>query len=83
MTQNNSNKTINVTGFGFFKNQEIYPSRVEIDGMTYCFLDAGLRCTVRRAGRLCRIFTLTDGPRQFRLRQDGRTGVWTLLSVCS
>ncbi len=77
----NINKTVNVTAFGFRKNQELYPQRIEVDGKTVSFVDSGISCHVQRAGHLSKILTLTDGLQQFRLRSDDRGGVWTLLSM--
>ena len=65
----------------FGKNFTAYPSRVEIDGVSYSFIDAGLSLTVCRRGVVSHILTLSDGLKQFRLRGDSRGSTWTLLSV--
>ncbi len=75
------NKTVNVTALRFSKSLVAYPARVECDGRTYEFVDAGLSLTVRSEGAISKILTLTDGLQQFRLRSDGRSSDWTLVSI--
>ena len=75
------NKQVQVTAVGFKKNMSAYPRQMEFEGKTYDFIDAGLRCLVRRGRRLSQILTLSDGHQQFRLRSDNHGGLWTLLSV--
>lgn len=75
------NKTVNVTAMKFDRNFSAYPTKMELDGNVYTFVDAGLSLTVRRRGQVSRILTLSDGLQQFRLRSDGRGGAWTLLSM--
>ena len=58
-----------------------YPRRVEYEGTTYDFIDAGISCIVRSGEHIAQILTLTDGRSQFRLRSDNRGGRWTLLSI--
>ena len=77
----NINKTVNVTAFRFAKNQRMYPQRIEVDGHSYEFLDSGICCNVRSDGKLSQLLSTTDGLRQFKLRSDGRGGLWTLLSM--
>lgn len=75
------NKQVNITAMGFKKNLMAYPRRMEFDGRTYDFIDAGLSCVVSRSGGMAQILTLTDGFMQFRLRSDNYGGSWTLLSM--
>lgn len=81
MTKTIINKEVNVTRVGFKKNLMAYPRRVEYEGNTYDFIDAGISCIVRSGEHIAQILTLTDGHSQFRLRSDERGSVWTLLSM--
>ena len=75
------NEQVLVTVMGFKKDLAAYPRRIEYQGATYDFLDAGLRCLIRHGGRIAEIVTLSDGRADFRLRSDNRGGNWTLLSI--
>ena len=75
------NEQVLVTVMGFKKDLAAYPSRMEYQGATYDFLDAGLRCLVRHGERIAEILTLSDGRSHFRLRSDNHGGNWTLLSI--
>ena len=81
MNRNNINEQVNVTAMGFKKDLAVYPRRIEYQGSTYDFIDAGLRCLIRQGGRIAEILTLTDGSVNFRLRSDNRGSSWTLLSI--
>ena len=78
---NNINKTVTVTAVGFNRDLSVVPRQIEFDGTVYDFVDKGLACIIRRGDRLSRILTMTDGRKQFRLRSDNRSGLWTLLSI--
>jgi hypothetical protein len=75
------NEQVHVTAMGFKDNLRAYPRRMEYQGSTYEFLDAGLRCLVRHGERIAEILTLSDGRSDFRLRSDNHGGNWTLLSI--
>lgn len=81
MTKTIINKEVSVTRVGFKKNLMAYPRRVEYEGTTYDFIDAGISCIIRSGEHIAQILTLTDGHAQFRLRSDNRGGAWTLLSI--
>ena len=81
MTKTIINEEVSVTRVGFKKNLMAYPRRVEYEGTTYDFIDAGISCIVRSGEQIAQILTLTDGRSQFRLRSDNRGGRWTLLSI--
>jgi len=81
MTKTIINQPVNITHFGFKKGLRLYPRQMEYEGKTYSFVDAGLSCVVRHGERITQIMTLSDGHTQFRLRSDGRGGLWTLLSI--
>lgn len=75
------NKPVIITALGFRKDNLAYPRRMEYEGTSYRFIDAGLSCIVRRGGLVAQIMTMTDGHKQFKLRSDNRGGSWTLLSM--
>ncbi len=73
------NSPVSVTALGFGRNMRTYPRRMEFQGITYDFIDAGLRATLGGGERATSIFTMTDGARDFRLKSDGSS--WTLLGI--
>jgi hypothetical protein len=73
------NSPISVTSLGFGRGMRSFPRRIEYDGASYDFVDAGLHTTIASGGRVRHIFTMTDGSRHYRLRSDGSG--WTLLSM--
>jgi hypothetical protein len=75
------NKPVTITAVGFKKNVAAYPRRMEYEGSSYSFLDAGLSCVIRKGERVAEILTLTDGIKQFRLKSDNRGGNWMLLDI--
>lgn len=75
------NKPVIITALGFRKGLFAYPKRMEFDGASYDFIDAGLSCVVRHGERIVQVLTMTDGHQQFKLRSDNRGGSWTLLSM--
>lgn len=77
------NEQVAITAMGFRKNLAAYPRRMEFQGATYNFIDAGLRCLVRQGSRIAEIITLSDGISEYCLRTDNNGGNWTLLSIVS
>ncbi|MDK2899197.1 MAG: hypothetical protein PWQ10_384 [Patescibacteria group bacterium] len=83
MSRIHINKPVAVTSVGFRKNLGVYPRRIEFQGVTYDFIDAGLRCLVRHGERIAEIITLSDGITDYFLRTDNCGGDWTLLGKTS
>ena len=81
MKESKTSKRVNVTSVGFRKNLAAYPRQMEMDGVTINFIDAGLRCLVKRGGRIAEILTLSDGKVNFCLRTLDCGNHWTLLNV--
>jgi hypothetical protein len=77
------NEQVIVTAMGFRKNLVAYPRRMEYRGATYNFIDAGLRCLVRRGEKIIEVITLSDGSANYRLRSCNQGNDWTLLSIAS
>lgn len=74
------NSPVSITAIGFGPHMEPIPKRMEWRGRTYCFVDRGIRATIRRGETIWNTVTMSDGDQNFCLRQNG--GLWTLLSVC-
>lgn len=83
MTRKDINLPVTVTAVGFRKNLIAYPRRIEFDGDTYSFIDAGLRCLVQSGSKIAEIFTLSDGVNEYCLKSENNDGRWTLLSIAS
>lgn len=81
MANTTINSPVDVTAMGFGRDMRAYPRRIEFEGKTYSFIDAGLRTVIRKGERIAQILTMTDGAEQFRLRSDNHGGSWTLLSI--
>ena len=79
--QTTINHPVTITAMGFGRDMRAYPRRMEYQGSTYDFIDAGLRLVVRSGERIAEILTLSDGASQFRLKSDNHGGSWTLLSI--
>ncbi|NTW61349.1 hypothetical protein HGB24_01500 [Candidatus Saccharibacteria bacterium] len=75
------NEQVVVTAMGFRKNLAAYPRRMEYKGQTYNFIDAGLRCLIRKGSQIAEIITLSDGESDYRLYSDNHGANWTLLSI--
>ena len=78
--KNTINSPVDVTAIGFGHGMRAYPRRIQFEGVTYDFIDAGLRTVIRSGERISQIFTMTDGRQSYRLKSEGNS--WTLLSVC-
>lgn len=75
------NKPVTITAMKFGRGFRAYPHRMEYAGISYNFIDAGLRTVVRRGREAIEILTMSDGISNFRLRSDNHGGSWTLLSI--
>jgi len=73
------NSPVEVTAMGFGRGMRPYPRRMEFEGASYDFIDAGLRTVIKSGERIAQIFTMTDGANDYRLRSEGSG--WTLLSM--
>lgn len=81
MTKTNINQTVHITALGFKKNLITYPRRMEYQGKTYNFIDAGLRCLFKCGEHIAEFFTLSDGQAYYHLRLDRTKNDWTLISI--
>lgn len=80
-TTQSINRPVAVTAMSFGRDMRAYPRRMEYQGITYDFIDAGLRLVVKSGERIAEILTMSDGASEFRLKSDNRGGSWTLLSM--
>jgi len=83
----NSRKVVNenvaITALAFTKNLETYPRRMEYQGRTYNFIEAGLRCLVKHKERIAQIVTMSDEEADYQLKYDQVNANWTLLAITS
>lgn len=79
--QTTINSPVTITAMGFGRNMRAYPRRMEFEGASYNFIDAGLRTVIRKGERIAQILTMSDGAHDFHLRSDNHGGSWTLLSI--
>lgn len=77
--KNTINSPVDVTAIGFGRGMRAYPRRIEFQGVTYDFIDAGLRTVIQSGEKISQIFTMTDGRQSYRLKSEGNS--WTLLNV--
>ncbi len=73
--------TINSVYFNNKKNLETFPKEMEFQGETYTFLNNGWRYLVHKGQEVVRVFSVTDGKADFRLKLDPSESHWTLLDI--
>jgi len=59
---------------------ESYPKRMVYEGREYTFVEQGMRYLVRRGQQLIRLFDVSDGETNYRLKVD-EADHWTLVGV--
>jgi hypothetical protein len=59
---------------------ESYPKRMVYDGREYAFLESGMRYLVQKGQQLIKLFDVSDGQNNYRLRLDGQNR-WTLVDM--
>lgn len=77
------NKEVNVTAV-YFRNKnnlKSFPKRMEYDGHEYVFVESGLQYQIRKNDQELRLFDMTDGSADYRLRFDYKKLTWTLVSI--
>ena len=68
----------------YFKNKEqleTFPKQMEFEGETYTFLNSGWRYLVHKGKEVVKIFSVTDGQSDYRLKLDPSESHWTLLEI--
>jgi hypothetical protein len=72
------NKYVEVTSFYFAKgrNFKSFPARITLENQQFTF-KSGLQMLVHRGEEVVRLFSMTDGLTNYRLRQENDQ--WTLI----
>lgn len=76
------NQKVNVTAV-YFQNKQLrtFPKRIELNnGTTYTFRE-GLECLIKKGEEIIRIFDMTDGAANYRLRCSVDQNDWTLVAI--
>lgn len=76
----NINHPVSVIRMSFGRDMRVYPRAILYNGTEYEFVDRGLSYSVKRGGQVTFFLALSDGIRDFWLR-DGGNGNWTLLGM--
>ncbi len=79
MTKKHINLPVQVTAVTFNKDFEPVPRRIEFEGQTLTFTGSGIGLRIAQNGVISRLFDMSDGTAQYRLRQD--VSQWTLMSI--
>jgi hypothetical protein len=79
------NQEIEVTSLAFQNRNreeglEAYPKRMVWDDREYTFTELGMRLLVRKGQELIKLFDMSDGQNQYRLRLD-EANHWTLVGM--
>lgn len=77
------NQEVTINGV-YFKNKEqleAFPKQMEFEGETYTFLNDGWRYLVHKGREVIKIFTVSDGVSNYRLKLDPTERHWTLLEI--
>jgi hypothetical protein len=76
------NKQVSVTALYFSKDLDTFPKKIEFDGQAYTFM-GGLQCLIKKGRGMVRLFNMTDGKAEYRLRYDQDEANWTLLAIAN
>lgn len=79
------NETIEVTSLAFSRapraaRLESFPKRMIWDDREYNFVESGMHFLIQKGQELVRLFDVSDGQNDFRLKLDGHNR-WTLVSM--
>ena len=79
------NKDVEITSVYFRNSQqkgrfESFPRRMILDGREYTFAEGGWRYLVQKGQDLIKLFDVSDGQTDFRLRLD-HDNHWTLIGM--
>lgn len=75
------NQNVTVTSVRFTSQFEQIPRRIEFGGRSYNFVDEGIRLSIKSGQRMTRLFDLSDGTQQFRLKREQDERNWQLVSI--
>ena len=80
-----NNPEVEITSV-YFRNEpgkqrvESFPRRMVYDGREYTFIETGMRYLVQKGQQLVKLFDVSDGQTQYRLRLD-HGDHWTLVGM--
>lgn len=77
------NKEVTISGL-YFKNKnelEAFPKQMEFNGEVYTFFNSGWRYLVHKGREVIRIFSVTDGNTDYRLKLEPSENRWILLDM--
>jgi hypothetical protein len=77
------NQEVDVTSL-YFKNRsqlKSFPGRMEYEGREYTFLKSCLEYCLIKGEQTIRLFDLSDGVSNYRLKKEDGSQTWTLLSI--
>jgi hypothetical protein len=83
MNRTTINREVNVTALYFRNKNQLksFPRRMEYDGREYIFEESGMQYQVIKNDQDLRLFDMTDGQADYRLRFDYKSLTWTLVSI--
>ncbi len=78
------NEPVSITSV-YFKGRDYdsYPRRMEYKGITYNFVELGMRYLVKRGECITKLFDVSDGTAKYRLKLDSDASLWTLVAITS
>ena len=79
MTKTVINKPVQVSAVTFSRQFEPMPRRIEFEGRTLTFIGEGIRFLIKNNGHITRLFDMSDGSAEYRLRQEDQN--WTLVAI--
>lgn len=83
MNRRTINEGVNITSLSFRSTRDFttFPKRMEYRGQAYTFLNGGLQYLIKKGGEITRIFDMTDGNTDYRLKCDDAQSSWTLVAI--
>lgn len=82
MNRRTFNEDVTITSLSFRSTRDFttFPRRMEFRGQAYTFLN-GLQYLIKKGGEVTRIFDMTDGESNYRLKCDAAQHNWTLVAI--
>lgn len=82
---NFADKEIQITAVYFRSSRadqrfESFPRRMVYEGREYTFVESGMRYLVQKGQQLIKLFDVSDGQTEYRLRQDSDNH-WSLVNM--
>ncbi|MEO5691314.1 MAG: hypothetical protein ABIQ64_03960 [Candidatus Saccharimonadales bacterium] len=79
MTKTVINRPVEVSAVTFSSRFEPIPRRIEFEGRTLTFIGAGIRFLIKNNGHITKLFDMSDGSAEYRLRHENSS--WTLVAI--